>query len=322
MQSKAPIVICLMGPTASGKTDLAVNLSEHFASEIINVDSAQIYQGMDIGSGKPSLQIRQKVPHHLMDFLDPKIPYNAAQFRHDAIACINEILERGKVPILVGGTMLYFKVLQQGLSSLPEANDALRKRLEAWADREGWAALHKALYQIDPLTANRIKPNDSQRIQRALEIAEITGKPMSFWLSQPKADPLPFEFLNIALIPVTTPRAVLHERILLRFDAMLENGLVAEVEKLFRRGDLNDSLPAIRSVGYRQVWQYLMGQLSYDEMHEKAVAATRQLAKRQLTWLRQWPMLTTFDFLAPGLSESVLDFLKKHGVMLTASPHL
>lgn len=316
----SPIVICLMGPTASGKTDLAINLSEYFPIEIINVDSAQIYKGLDVGSGKPSSLIRQHVPHHLMDFLDPKISYNAAQFRHDALICIKEICQRGKVPILVGGTMLYFKVLQEGLSALPQAEDTVRRRLEMQAQTEGWEALHKLLQEIDPPTADRIKPNDSQRIQRALEIAEITGKPMSFWLAQPKSAPLPIQFLNIALIPLTTSRAVLHERILHRFNTMLEGGFVAEVEILMQRGDLDESMPAIRSVGYRQIWHYLKGQLSYEQMYEKAVAATRQLAKRQLTWLRRWPNLTTFDFLAPDLLSTVLDFLKTKGVMLDASP--
>lgn len=318
MKNSKPPVICLMGPTASGKTDLAIHLCSYFPSEIINVDSAQIYQGLDIGSGKPALEIRQQIPHHLMDFLDPKNVYSAAQFRQDAILCIQAILARDRIPILVGGTMMYFKILQDGLSALPEADENVRKKLEQRVQEEGLEGLYKTLQEIDPASAIRIKPNDSQRIQRALEIAEITGKPMSFWLSQPKSAPLPFEFLNIALIPIETPRAVLHERIQARFNAMLEQGFVAEVEKLFQRGDLVESLPAIRSVGYRQVWQYLLGKLSYEEMVEKGVAATRQLAKRQLTWLRQWPNLETFDFHNDPL-KAVLLYLHEKGVT-QASP--
>ncbi len=302
-----PLAVCLMGPTACGKTDLAISLTQHLPIEIINVDSAQIYQGLDIGSGKPSRAIREQIPHHLMDFLDPKIPYSAAQFRMHAQALMQEIHLRGNIPVLVGGTMLYFKVLQEGMSNLPDANPSIRASIEAIASQEGWAALYQKLENDDPLTASCIKPNDTQRIQRALEILEITGKPKSYWLALPKQHDLKhFRFLNIALLPLESLRSVLHERISLRFDAMLSHGLIDEVEKLKRRGDLDTSLPSIRAVGYRQAWQYLSGEITYDDMREKAIAATRQLAKRQLTWLRQWTGLNQFDFQDPEILFKVL----------------
>jgi tRNA dimethylallyltransferase len=309
--------ICLMGPTACGKTDLAIALSQQFAIEIINVDSAQIYQDMDIGTGKPPISIREKIKHHLMDFLDPQTPYSAAQFRHDALILMAEITQRGHIPLLVGGTMLYYKILQEGMSSLPMASKDVRKKLDELAAKKGWQALYDMLVQRDPVTAKRIKLNDTQRIQRALEIHELTGYPMSYWLSQPKQEnAAPYDFINIALLPMQTPRNILHERIQRRFDSMLAQGLIDEVKKLMRREELHDALPSIRAVGYRQVWQYLKQEISYDQMRECAIAATRQLAKRQLTWLRSWKALNQFDFLCPDLPNAVSALLLNQGLKI------
>lgn len=314
-QYTKPIAICLMGPTACGKTDLSIALSQYLPIEIINVDSAQIYQGMDIGSGKPNRKIREQVPHHLMDFLDPKIPYSVAQFREDAIACILEMNKREKIPLLVGGTMLYFKVLQHGLSHLPDAHPLVREKLEKIAKEQGLSAIYQQLQQLDPITSKRLHPTDFQRILRAMEIFEVTGQPMSYWLSQPNVTlKLPCEFVNIGLIPIGTPREILHQRIQDRFDDMLQQGFIAEVEQLRQREDLDLSKPALRAVGYRQIWQYLGGDSTFDEMRDKSIAASRQLAKRQLTWLRSWPGLTTFDFLCPQLLNQVLHFLRSKGI--------
>lgn len=315
LHCKDPYAICLMGPTACGKTDLALALSQQFKVEIINVDSAQIYQGMDIGSGKPSLSIREKIKHHLMDFLDPSIPYSAAQFRHDALILMDEITRRGRIPLLVGGTMLYFKILQEGISPLPDASIVVRKQLDALAVEKGWQFLYEMLAQKDPISAARIKPNDTQRIQRALEIHQLTGHPMSYWLAQPKQEVgAPYQFINLALMPIQTPRSVLHERIQIRFDVMLDQGLIDEVKNLMRRDDLHDSLPSIRAVGYRQVWKYLKQEMSYEEMREKAISATRQLAKRQLTWLRGWAAVEQFDFQCPDLPNTVSALLHHQGI--------
>jgi len=298
-------IINLMGPTASGKTSLALMLAKHLPIEIINVDSAQIYQGMDIGTGKPSYDERAEIPHHLMDMLDPKTAYSAAEFQKDAIALITDILKRNKIPLLVGGTMLYFKALQEGLSLLPACDSAVRMRLAKEGEAMGWEVLYQKLLEKDPLCAKRISPSDPQRLSRALEVLEVTGKPMSFWLAQPKPSLSNYRFINIGLIPIQTSRSQLHERIEKRFDMMLEQGLIAEVEKLFARIELSLSLPSIRAVGYRQIWYYLLKHITYEEMREKAIAATRQLAKRQLTWLKSWPNLMAFDFLDPQLFEKV-----------------
>ncbi|MBI2790958.1 MAG: tRNA (adenosine(37)-N6)-dimethylallyltransferase MiaA [Gammaproteobacteria bacterium] len=312
---KKTYAICLMGPTACGKTDLALTISQQYKVEIINVDSAQIYQGMDIGSGKPPVHIREKIKHHLMDFLDPSTPYSAAQFRHDALTLMEEITRRGRTPLLVGGTMLYYKILQEGMATLPDASMSVRKQLDALAAEKGWQFLYEMLVQNDPISAMRIKPSDTQRIQRALEIHQLTGHPMSYWLAQPKQEMgAPYQFINLALVPIQTSRSVLHERIQIRFDAMLAQGLIEEVKNLIERNDLHDSLPSIRAVGYRQVWKYLKQEMSYEEMREKAIAATRQLAKRQLTWLRGWPALQQFDFLCPDLPNTVSGFLHHQGI--------
>ncbi|MGZ3254037.1 MAG: tRNA (adenosine(37)-N6)-dimethylallyltransferase MiaA [Burkholderiaceae bacterium] len=288
--STKPLAIAIMGPTASGKTAAALEIARHIPSEIISVDSALVYRGMDIGTAKPTAEERASVPHHLIDILDPAESYSAMQFRNDALRLVSDIIARGKLPLLVGGTMLYFKTLRDGLDVLPEADAALRMQLDAEGARIGWPAMHAKLAALDPETAARLKPNDTQRIQRALEIIELSGQPMSQLLDKaPKID-LPFSILPIALEP--SVRSVLHERIATRFDVMLNHptdGLIAEVQALRARGDLHPGLPSIRCVGYRQTWEYLDGAYDLSTLREKAIAATRQLAKRQLTWLRSMP---------------------------------
>ncbi|SRR5579883_3003737 len=286
-------VICLMGPTASGKTPLAVELVQRFPCEIISVDSAMVYRGMDIGTAKPGAEILAQAPHRLIDILDPNLPYSAGQFRLDALREIQEIIAKGKIPLLVGGTMLYFRVLMQGLAPLPPANAVLRAQLQMRADVEGWQALHANLAKVDPIAAKRIHPQDSQRIQRALEVYELTGKTITAWQVEETSPLSHYRLYSLALIP--SDRARLHQRIALRFRQMLAQGFVAEVEDLYHRGDLSADLPSIRSVGYRQAWAYLSGEINETEMQEQAIAATRQLAKRQLTWLRSWPEVILFD---------------------------
>lgn len=299
-------VVCLMGPTASGKTALSLALAGSLPVEIVNVDPAQIYRGMAIGSGMPDKAARTQVPHHLMDCLDPSTPYSAAQFRLEAIGVIQGIIARGHLPLLVGGTMLYFKALQSGLSDLPGSDPGVRVALEEALSQQGLAALYAQLGQVDPITAARLSPTDPQRIVRALEVYAITAKPLSYWLAQPKGPQLPYQFLNIGLVPLTTPREVLHARIAQRFDEMLSSGLVAEAELLLSRPDLDNTKPAMRAVGYRQIYTYLQGESTFEQMRLAAIAATRQLAKRQLTWIRSWPEITLFDFLDPQLNEKVL----------------
>jgi len=285
-------VIFLMGPTASGKTALALELAKQLPLEIISVDSALIYRGMDIGTAKPTTAELAAVPHHLIDILDPLQAYSAADFRADALRLIAEIQQRGRLPVLVGGTMLYFKALLDGISPLPEADLQLRAELEARAAAVGWAALHAELAQVDPVSAARIHPNDPQRINRALEVYRLTGKSLTE-LTQTKGEPFPYEVSQFAIAP--TERAELHRRIELRFEQMLAQGFEQEVALLKQRADLHPQLPAIRCVGYRQMWDYLDGLVSYDEMVYRGVAATRQLAKRQLTWLRSWSDLCWLD---------------------------
>lgn len=303
-----PPIVCIMGPTASGKTDLAISLSEKFPMDIISVDSAMVYKGMDIGTAKPDAQTLAQAPHRLVDFLDPAEPYSAAQFCTDALREMQQITEQGRIPLLVGGTMLYFKALLYGLSDMPSADEAIRQKLVAETESMGLAAMHARLAEVDSQSAARIHPNDPQRIQRALEVYELTGISLTAWQAKP-ADPLPYEPIQIALVP--TDRQWLHQRIERRFEQMLEQGLVDEVKRLFQRQDLNDDKPSIRAVGYRQVWQYLEGQLSYDEMQERGIIATRQLAKRQLTWLRSMPDLNNFDCLNSTLEDEVLNFLEQ-----------
>lgn len=281
-------VIFLMGPTASGKTALASALCQQLPVELISVDSALVYRGMDIGTAKPTAEELKQAPHFLIDILDPAQSYSAADFRQDALQLIAEIQHRGNIPLLVGGTMLYFKTLLQGISPLPVANAAIRLQLEQEAAEVGWSKLHAELAQVDPVAAARIHANDPQRINRALEVFRITGRTMTE-LTADKGEPLPFSVHQFAIAP--TDRAVLHQRIAIRFEQMLANGFAAEVQSLMQRDDLHLDLPSMRCVGYRQMWQYLSGQCSQSEMQERGIAATRQLAKRQLTWLRSWQNL-------------------------------
>ncbi len=277
--------IFLMGPTAAGKSAFAIEIAHQIPAEIISVDSAMVYKGMNIGTGKPTLAERQGVPHHLIDIRDPKDTYSAAEFAGDARKLMAEITQRGKIPLLVGGTMLYFKALQQGLSALPSANPNVRAALLDEAQKIGWEAMHQRLAEIDPDSAARIHPNDPQRIQRALEVYKITGQKMSQLLGARQVDLIGNYHIH-AFVLSPTERHVLHQKIEQRFHQMLAAGFVAEVEDLFKRGDLNIHMPAMRAVGYRQVWGYLAGEYDYGEMVYKAIVATRQLAKRQLTWLR------------------------------------
>jgi tRNA dimethylallyltransferase len=299
-----PLAVALMGPTASGKTAAALALARHIPCEIISVDSALVYRGMDIGSAKPSAAERAQVPHHLIDILEPSASYSAMQFCQDALRLVAEIHARGRLPLLVGGTMLYFKALQDGLDQLPPADPQVRARLEQDAATLGMPALHARLATLDAASAARLQPNDSQRIQRALEIIELSGQPMSALLAQRAATELPFTLLPLALEP--SERSVLHQRIATRFDAMLEAGFVEEVMALRARGDLHAGLPSMRCVGYRQVWNYLDGIGDRAEMREKAIIATRQLVKRQLTWLRSMPERHVIDCLSPDAEALVL----------------
>ncbi|WP_250463180.1 tRNA (adenosine(37)-N6)-dimethylallyltransferase MiaA [Caballeronia sp. GAFFF2] len=298
-------IACLLGPTASGKTAAALAFAARSARpvEIISVDSALVYREMDIGTAKPNAEERALAAHHLIDIIDPSQSYSAAQFRGDALRLVGEIVARGHVPLLVGGTMLYFKALTQGLNDLPPADADTRALLDADAARDGWPALHARLASIDPQTAARLAPNDSQRIQRALEVFMLTGQPMSALLAAPResSGDAPYRFVPIALEP--SDRAVLHARIAARFDAMLAHGFIDEVKRLRARGDLDLSMPSMRCVGYRQAWEYLDGATRYDEMRDKGVFATRQLCKRQLTWLRSIPERAVVDCCAGDATE-------------------
>ncbi|MDR0779739.1 MAG: tRNA (adenosine(37)-N6)-dimethylallyltransferase MiaA [Pseudomonadales bacterium] len=288
-----PPALCLLGPTACGKTQVAVELAQEGPFDIISVDSALVYRGLVIGAGKPDAATLAKAPHRLIDLRDPSEPYSAADFRADALRAIAEIHAQGRIPLLVGGTMLYFKALRDGLATLPSAAPALRQRILDLAQAEGWPAVHERLAAVDPRAAARIRPTDPQRLQRALEVYELTGVPLSaHHAGQQRGQTLdlPCTLHFVGMIP--EDRSRLHERIARRFQQMLAHGLVEEVRRLHARGDLDPNLPALRSVGYRQVWQYLEQRCSYDEMVAAAIAATRQLAKRQLTWLRSWPQLT------------------------------
>ena len=280
-----PLAIFLMGPTASGKTDLAIQLRQQLPVEVISVDSALIYRGMDIGTAKPSQAELALAPHRLIDICDPAESYSAANFRTDALREMQEISAQGKIPLLVGGTMLYYKALLEGLSPLPSADEKVRSEIEAKAALIGWDGLHQELSKIDPISAQRINPNDSQRINRALEVFYLTGKTLTELTAQ-KGEALPYDILQFAIAP--EQREVLHLRIEQRFHKMIELGFQQEVEKLYRRPDLNENLPSIRCVGYRQMWEYLRGDYDHDEMVFRGICATRQLAKRQITWLRGW----------------------------------
>ncbi len=308
MQPLQQTVLFLLGPTASGKTALACALADKFPLDIISVDSALVYRGMNIGTAKPDAATLQKYPHQLIDLIAPTEAYSAADFRRDALAAITASHANQRIPLLVGGTMMYVKALTEGLSTLPPANPSIREAIEAKAAEKGWPALHLELAAIDAVTAARLAPNDSQRIQRALEVHELTGTPISaLQQRQPQtgetANIFPFQTQMIALQP--PDRAVLHQRIATRFDAMLNLGFVEEVRQLRARYVLTPELPSMRAVGYRQVWQYLDGEIDYDAMRETGIIATRQLAKRQMTWLRSMPSVDIFDCLDETLTQQV-----------------
>ena len=305
-----------MGPTTAGKTELALGLAERFGLEVVSVDSAQIYRYMDIGTAKPGGKALAAAPHHLIDILDPTERYSAARFCEDATRVLAEIHARGMTPLLVGGTMLYFKALRDGLSQLPAADSYTRAVIDAMAEASGWPALHAELNRIDPTTAARLKPTDAQRIQRALEVYYLTGQPLSVLIAQYQPGAPARRTIPIALEP--SDRAVLHQRIEQRFEVMLELGLIGEVRRLRERFDLNPSLPSMRAVGYRQVWQHLDGEFGLRTLRATAVAATRQLAKRQLTWLRSWSDAQRFDCLAANLRGQVEAYV---GRQLDQPPH-
>ncbi|MEO8626517.1 MAG: tRNA (adenosine(37)-N6)-dimethylallyltransferase MiaA [Betaproteobacteria bacterium] len=300
-------VILLAGPTASGKSALAMHLCARFPFEIVSVDSAQIYCQMNIGTAKPGAGTLAQIPHHLIDIIEPTERYSAARFCTDANRAIAHIHSRGRIPLLTGGTMLYFKALREGLSMLPEADADVRTMLDEMAAQAGWSAMHEKLRRIDPETADRIEPGDAQRIQRALEVFHLTGQPLSSLMGKGRASAVQYRYIAIAIEP--SVRSVLHARVAARFDAMLELGLIAEVRSLRGNFALNAAHPSMRCVGYRQVWQYLDGDLTAHDLRERGIAATRQLVKRQLTWLRAWTDVRRFDCLTDDLHARVGDFL-------------
>ncbi len=310
-----PHVIVLMGPTASGKSRVALEIARQFPVEIVSVDSAQVYRCMDIGTAKPDRETLERVPHHLINLIDPTERYSAAQFRRDALDVMHAVSQRGKIPLLVGGTMLYFQTLFDGLSELPEADNNVRAAIEDEAKTLGWRALHKKLQALDAESAMRIKPTDSQRIQRALEICILTGRTMSEILKMPRKTGLPFRMIKLAFQP--SDRIQLHQRIAMRFEHMLRAGLIEEVSALRQQFDLDAELPAMRCVGYRQTWLYLEKQIGLEALHDQGIAATRQLAKRQLTWLRSIIRkyeISTFDCLADDLDYQVCNYLHVSGI--------
>ena len=284
MSQTLPVALSIMGPTGTGKTDLAVELASHFPFEIISVDSALVYRGMDIGTAKPEKEILAKAPHRLINIIDPDDVYSAASFRKDALKAMEAITRAGKIPLLVGGTGLYFRALLEGISELPSADSAIRQKLEEQAAESGWQAMHARLASVDPVAADRIHPNDPQRIERALEVYEITGKPITSFFNNDSGTVCPYNMIKTILEP--EDRGWLHKRLAKRFDQMVEMGIVDEVLVLQQKFNLNAEIPSMRLVGYRQVWQYLAGEINQETMVEKAVIATRQLAKRQMTWFR------------------------------------
>ena len=307
--SGLPAAVFLMGPTASGKTGLGIELCEHFPLEIISVDSALVYRGMDIGTAKPDAETLNKAAHRLIDIRDPSESYSAADFRNDALREMQSITAAGKVPLLVGGTMLYFRALEHGLSELPAANPQVRKQLARQAADIGWPAMHEILRQKDPQAASRIHPNDPQRIQRALEVISISGQPMSELQARTAGNSLDYRLHKIIISP--EPRSVLHKRIERRFDLMMKNGFVDEMKLLYSRSDLNTDLPSMRAVGYRQAWQWLEGNSTSEQMRDQTIAATRQLAKRQLTWLRRENACLWYDLQTDGVRTEVFAALRK-----------
>jgi len=323
MSSRLPPAIFLMGPTAAGKTDLAIELSKHLPCELISVDSALVYRGMDIGTAKPSKALLAQYPHRLIDIRDPSEPYSAADFCADALAAMADITARGRIPLLVGGTMLYYKALQDGLADMPPADAAVRAQLEQRAAAHGWDVLHRELAAVDPQSAARIHPNDPQRLSRALEVYLVSGQTMTSHRERQAAQnggsstaggsQFPYTVASLAIAPAE--RHVLHARIAERFVAMMEQGFVEEVENLRNRGDLHVGLPSIRAVGYRQVWDYLDGSLTREQMVERGIIATRQLAKRQFTWLRGWSNLHWLDSLACDNLPRTLKYLKSVSIL-------
>jgi tRNA dimethylallyltransferase len=311
-QPHHPPAIILMGPTASGKTALSAKLAQSLACEVISVDSGQIYKEMNIGTAKPDTDFLKHTPHHLIDIIEPHESYSAAKFRDDALTHMREITERDKIPLLVGGTMMYFKSLIEGLNDLPEADPMARMLIDTLAEERGWPGVHEKLKEVDPETAARLDPNDSQRIQRAMEIYYLTGKPMAEWLKKPKYVYFPYTPIRISLTP--SDRGVLHERIATRFDDMLKAGLVDEVARLREEYVLESTMPSMRCVGYRQTWQHLNGEYGLDQLREHGIAATRQLAKRQLTWLRGMAgesEIAEFDCLAPNADDLILNYIRQ-----------
>ncbi|NVF15317.1 MULTISPECIES: tRNA (adenosine(37)-N6)-dimethylallyltransferase MiaA [Halomonadaceae] len=311
MADTRPWAIFLMGPTAAGKTDTAMALHERLGHELISVDSAMVYRGMDIGSAKPSTAELARAPHHLIDIRDPAEPYSAADFREDAIKLMRQISAAGRVPLLVGGTMLYYKRLIEGVANLPSADPVIRQQLETQWQYEGLESLHKRLAEVDAVSAQRIHPNDPQRLIRALEVYYASGRPMSELWAEQQPETFPWRVLSIALAP--SDRALLHQRIAKRFELMMDEGLINEVTALKKRNDLHLGLPAMKSVGYRQVWEYLEGEYDYATLVERGIIATRQLAKRQLTWLRSWPSLEWVDSQRPDALDKVLKLVRESG---------
>lgn len=298
-QSDKPLALALMGPTASGKTNIAMGLADQYPVSIISVDSSLVYKGMDIGAAKPDKEMLRRYPHYLVDIREPNEPYSAANFREDALEVIEKVIAQGRIPLLVGGTMLYFKVLLDGMAELPAANEKVRQEIVEKARKLGWKAIHEELKEIDPISAARIHPNDIQRLQRAIEVFELSGQTLTELQSAQSEQVLPCRMVSMALM--TENRALLHSRIAQRFEQMLSSGFVDEVRALKAKYPSERDLPSMRAVGYRQMWQYLAGELNYEEMAEKGLAATRQLAKRQITWLRAWPELHCFDMEDPDL---------------------
>jgi tRNA dimethylallyltransferase len=315
---KLPPAIFLMGPTASGKTGVAVELAQRLPVELISVDSALVYRGMDIGTAKPDAATLARAPHHLIDIINPTAAYSAAAFRHDALRLMADITARGRIPLLVGGTMLYFKALREGLSTLPQADATVRAALDAEIAQHGIQHLHRQLAEVDAETAARLAPNDTQRIQRALEIYRLTGQPMSELLKQQTRQALPYDVTSIALVP--SERGVLHQRIIVRFADMLKQGLVDELRGLREEYALHRDMTSMRCVGYRQAWQFMDGEITEAQLLETGIAATRQLAKRQLTWLRSMPDNIELDCLAPDLAQTVLDKIGQSATICDKAP--
>ena len=303
MMANLPPAIFILGPTASGKTAMAMQLADQYPVELVSIDSAQVFRDMNVGTAKPDAETLAKYPHHLVDLISPEESYSAARFCEDALRVMAEITARGKVPLIVGGTMLYYKALTEGLADMPKADAAIRAQIDAEAAVHGWPHMHMELAKLDPASAERLKPNDAQRIQRALEVVRLTGKTMAEIYATQEKQPFPYRRLTIALMP--TDRAWLHERIALRFDLMLAQGLLEETRGLRAKYHLKADLPSMRCVGYRQAWEVLEGEIPPQELRDRGIFATRQFAKRQITWLNSLPNLALFDCTKPALAETI-----------------